>query len=152
MNFFRRSMLGYMKNPLIKRRGVEEFIDHSVFEMKPMMPAGRGWGLKELRRKSFDDLQKLWFVLMKERNMLLTTRNLMRMLQRRFLQPHRLFKVRRSMAGIRQVIKERHMSAYRAAKKQFNRNVKNGLYQWPLPEADAFLSKEAATPNDMNVE
>ena len=49
--------------------GLEEF-----FLNQQPGRTGRPWRCSELRLKSFDDLQKLWFVLLKERNMLMTYR------------------------------------------------------------------------------
>lgn len=59
--------------------------------------------------QSFDDLHKLWFVLYKERNLLLTHKQKLR----RTLRPviaadeHRYVKVKRSMAAIKHVLDER---------------------------------------------
>ena len=69
---------------------------------------GRPWRCSELRLKSFEDLQRLWFVLLKERNMLLTYRYESLTRQRRMPHSERLIKVRKSMAHIKAVLGERH--------------------------------------------
>lgn len=60
-----------------------------------------------MRLKSNEDLQKLWVVLMKERNMLHSTRMLHE--KRKTQMPHksRIAKVRKSMAMVKVVLGER---------------------------------------------
>jgi large subunit ribosomal protein L47 len=70
-------------------------------------PVGRSWSVKELRRKSYDDLHKLWYVLYKERNMLLTETNLARRHGYEMIQPERKRKVQKSMGAIKHVLGER---------------------------------------------
>lgn len=55
--------------------------------------AGRSWKASELRLKSWDDLQKLWYVLLKEKNMLMTQRQLLHSQNFRFPNPERIPKV-----------------------------------------------------------
>ena len=53
---FRRA---FVKTGIV-RRGLEDFLDKA----KPgeALYVGRAWAAAELRRKSFDDLHKLWWV------------------------------------------------------------------------------------------
>lgn len=87
--------------------GWDEFYD----KKKPneLVPTGRAWTVADLRRKGFDDLHKLWFVLYKERNLLLSERQKIRKNQRPILaaEENRYTKVKRSMAAIKFVLSER---------------------------------------------
>jgi large subunit ribosomal protein L47 len=100
-----------------------EHIRQKVFEdfMPPKEPVsvGRPWGMVELRGKSFDDLHKLWYVLLKERNALETERLLGMAKGVRMVNPQRRKKVRLSMARIKVTLGERtraHKAEVAAAK------------------------------------
>ncbi|CAI9762789.1 unnamed protein product [Fraxinus pennsylvanica] len=92
----------YKHNPL------EEFFDttRSPDDDKPVV-YGRSWKAPELRLKSWDDLNKLWYVLLKEKNMLMTQRQMLHAQNLRFPNPERIPKVRKSMCRIKQVLTER---------------------------------------------
>lgn len=97
----------------VPRRGLEEFYDAKHETNIPENPvAGRAWAASELRRKSFTDLHKLWFVLLKERNVLLTESTRARRFNMRIKSPMRKTYVRKSMGRIKQVLADRR-KAYR---------------------------------------
>ena len=69
--------------------------------------AGRAWEASELRLKSFDDLHALWFVCLKERNMLLSERLYYRQVGQAAPDGLRMGKVRTTMRLIKTVLGER---------------------------------------------
>ncbi|XP_067051921.1 large ribosomal subunit protein uL29m-like [Acropora muricata] len=91
--------------------GFEEFFPPGVLEKGEFAPesveTGRRWRAGELRAKSNEDLHKLWYVLLKERNMLLTLRHEAKRQGVPMPSPTRLHKVQKSMAAIKAVIGER---------------------------------------------
>lgn len=92
---------------------LDQFRDPVSREKRFAEPVGRSWTAKELRRKSFDDLQKLWIVLYKEKNMLTTEAELSRRSSEYFPQPDRRQKVKKSMGAIKQVLGERKRAGIR---------------------------------------
>jgi hypothetical protein len=96
-----RSLSSYSPSPL------DAFRDSVDRETRANQPVGRSWSVQELRRKSYDDLHKLWYVFYMERNMLMTEQQLSRRRQLILPQPQRLKKVQKSMGAIKQVLGER---------------------------------------------
>eukprot|EP00457_Paulinella_chromatophora_P012611 gb/GEZN01012833.1/.p1 GENE.gb/GEZN01012833.1/~~gb/GEZN01012833.1/.p1 ORF type:complete len:224 (-),score=27.38 gb/GEZN01012833.1/:327-998(-) len=82
--------------------GMEEF-----FTNQQVGSVGRSWRANELRLKSYEDLRKLWFVLLKERNMLYTYKEMCRSVGIIMQNPERFGKVAVSMARLKTVIRER---------------------------------------------
>lgn len=71
---------------------------------------GRAWKAKELRQKSFEDLHKLWYVLLKERNLLATQKheaNRLNIPSQVWSNQGRMKKCQKSMARIKCVLYER---------------------------------------------
>ncbi|KAG6831940.1 hypothetical protein H0H92_006541 [Tricholoma furcatifolium] len=81
---------------------------------------GRSWRASELRLKSFSDLHTLWYILLRERNLLATqkeeTRRMGVMDTASQISLTRLYHTRKSMARIKAVLNERRL-AYEGAVK-----------------------------------
>lgn len=75
------------------RHDLMEFFDDKKNWGETSIRTGRSWRLDELRIKSNSDLHKLWFVLLKERNMLLTMEAECKRLCELFANPERIDKV-----------------------------------------------------------
>ncbi|KAH9510353.1 39S ribosomal protein L47, mitochondrial [Bulinus truncatus] len=85
-----------------------EFFDRKEVWGESSVPSGRPYRLDELRVKSNQDLHKLWYVLLKERNMLLTMETEYNRNNELFPNPERITKVEESMENILEVVKERN--------------------------------------------
>lgn len=70
-------------------------------------PTGRDWKAADLRQKSWDDLHKLWFVLLMERNRLNSEKVAYKAKSQAMPDPYRITKVKKSMNRIKQVMSER---------------------------------------------
>ncbi|EQC36940.1 hypothetical protein SDRG_05765 [Saprolegnia diclina VS20] len=85
----------------------------SVLDGKPVKRVapvvGGDWKAWMLRNKSTEDLHKLWYVLLKERNALLTEQAECSSRNLAFPNPFRKSKVRKSMARIKLVLHERSL-------------------------------------------
>ncbi|KAL8529815.1 hypothetical protein ACS0TY_007030 [Phlomoides rotata] len=91
-----------------QRNPLEQFfeVERNLEDETPVV-YGRSWKASELRLKSWDDLHKLWYVLLKEKNMLMTQRQMLHAQNLRFTNPERIPKVRKSMCRIKHVLTER---------------------------------------------
>ncbi|XP_060098539.1 large ribosomal subunit protein uL29m [Heteronotia binoei] len=88
-------------------KGLEEFFDDPKHWGEIEIKSGDSWTVEQLRGKSSGDLHKLWYVLLKERNMLLTMEQEAKRQRLPMPSPERLEKVETSMERMDQVIKER---------------------------------------------
>ncbi|CAG0891451.1 unnamed protein product [Cyprideis torosa] len=90
-------------------QGLREFFDHPKnWGLQERIKHGRSWKLEELRIKSNADLHKLWYVLLKERNMLLTMEHRCKEEYETMFSPERLDKVEDSMENLEEVVRERN--------------------------------------------
>lgn len=90
------------------RLDLMQFFDDKKNWGQNEVKSGRSWSLDELRIKSNSDLHKLWFVLLKEKNMLLTMEDACNDRVELFPSPERLDKVKLSMEHLETVVRERN--------------------------------------------
>ncbi|XP_017335326.1 39S ribosomal protein L47, mitochondrial [Ictalurus punctatus] len=92
------------------RWGLEEFFDLPENWGETTVKSGSPWTVKQLRAKSNEDLHKLWYVLLKEKNMLHTIEQEAKRQCVQMPSPERIKKVERSMRRLDVVVREREDS------------------------------------------
>ncbi|XP_028127957.1 39S ribosomal protein L47, mitochondrial [Diabrotica virgifera virgifera] len=90
------------------KRDLMEFFDDKKNWGVDEVKCGRSWTKDELRLKSNEDLHKLWYVLLKERNMLMTMEQECNDKAKLFPTPERIDKVADSMENLESVVRERN--------------------------------------------
>lgn len=130
-------------------RDLMEFFDNKKNWNETNIRVGRAWKLDELRIKSNTDLHKLWYILLKERNMLFTMEKECNTEVRLFPNPERIDKVQESMNNIETVIKERNIAYYKLETGETGeRPVEDVVSLLGLPEK--YEKKEYPMPKFMN--
>ncbi|XP_047986027.1 39S ribosomal protein L47, mitochondrial [Leguminivora glycinivorella] len=126
-----------------------EFFDTKKNWKETNIKVGRAWKLDELRIKSNTDLHKLWYVLLKERNMLYTMEHACNEKVRLFPNPERIDKVQESMNNIETVVRERNVAYYQLETGETGeRPVTDVVNVFGLPEK--YEKKEYFIPQFMN--
>jgi len=90
------------------RRGLNEFFETEKNRGATKVWVGRSWRQDELRQKSNEDLHKLWYILLKERNMLLTMEHAYKEEYVAMPNQERIDKVEESMENLEEVVRERN--------------------------------------------
>ncbi|XP_067006209.1 large ribosomal subunit protein uL29m [Anabrus simplex] len=94
------------------KQNLMEFFDKSDNWGASEVKSGRAWKKEELRIKSNLDLHKLWYVLLKERNMLMTMEHEAKEQVKLFPNPERIDKVNLSMENLETVVRERNRAYF----------------------------------------
>ncbi|CAB4064032.1 MRPL47 [Lepeophtheirus salmonis] len=85
-----------------------QFLDEPKNWGQDRVVVGRSWTKDELRLKNNEDLHKLWYVFLKERNMLLSMEYEYKEEYERLPNPERIDKVDDSMENLEEVVRERN--------------------------------------------
>ncbi|KAJ2161579.1 54S ribosomal protein L4 mitochondrial [Coemansia sp. RSA 552] len=94
-------------------RGLDEFFENGARVPTKTDQTGRAWAASELRQKSWEELQQLWYMVLKERNVLASQKeecNRLGITAEYFSNVGRDVKCRKTMARIRTVLGERQIA------------------------------------------
>ncbi|CCW64564.1 unnamed protein product [Phytomonas sp. EM1] len=118
----------------VRETALYEFVDANLLHNKrPPVPGG-AWPIGSLRNKSLADLQKIWQLLVKELNMLSSSKEHYLRHQEALgamPAPSRLKMIEESMLNIKSVIKERDTEAVARATAIFKERLRDGVYRYP---------------------
>uniref|UniRef100_A0A8C6N034 Large ribosomal subunit protein uL29m n=1 Tax=Mus spicilegus TaxID=10103 RepID=A0A8C6N034_MUSSI len=116
----------------LSRKGLEEFVEDPKNWEEEKVKSGASWTCQQLRNKSNEDFLKLWYVLLKERNMFLTLEQEAKRQSLPMPNPEHLEKEREDALRLFQTCQEKpRPGAWR--RDIFGQNIWHKFKQWPIP-------------------
>lgn len=117
-------------------------------EQGKKVTTGRSWNIDELRLKSDEDLHKLWYVLLREKNLIASDNILKRKITGESGPQGQIGKVRVSMARLKTVLKERKLvrDAYRQHLEDEYVQAQRQEFEKQTKEAEEKEAKEPYVP------
>merc|ERR1711944_205035 len=131
------------------RSDIMEFFDKEDYWGASKIRVGRSWLKEELRLKSNEDLHKLWYILLKERNMLLTMEHAYNEAVEQMPNEERIDKVQESMENLEEVVRERNRAYFEletGGSGERERVIRQGPFGLPV----GYSMREHALPWKMN--
>lgn len=132
------------------KRDLMEFFDAKENWGENQVKCGRAWNKDELRIKSNKELHQLWFILLKEKNMLLTMEHECKDKMKLFPSPERIDKVEISMENLEAVVRERN-KAYHLLETGTTGERPGRLVPNPLGINYYYKAKEHSLPPHLNM-
>ena len=96
--------------------------------------AGKAWGPSLLRLKSTEDLHKLWYILLREKNIILSDSHLAKQHRMTIENRQKMLKVKQSMARLLTVVRERELEKEKYWNSLLEEYLKNHPAQETVPE------------------
>lgn len=154
MNFLRNSSIQFQRAlPIFrdnnKLQAFTDFYLKKTAEEKNMkVSQGRAWDANELRIKSSEDLHKLWYLLLKEKNAILSDNKLKKKIHGTQGPQGRMRKVRQTMAKIQTIISERKKicQEYRKSLEEEYIQKQRELYEQKILEEEKQKEFEPKVP------
>jgi len=134
-----------------ENKNLNQFFEDPKNLKENVIRVGRQWKKDELRLKSNEDLHKLWFVLLKERNMLMTMEQAYKEAVEKFPNPERLDKVEESMENLESVVRERNRAYFEletGESGERERIIRSG----PFGLDEGYVKQEHFLPRKYNIE
>lgn len=128
-----------------------QFFDKRENWGQKRIAVGRSWLKDELRMKSNEDLHKLWFVLLREKNSLLTMQEAYKDEFEFFPNEERIDKVEESMENLEEIVRERNRAYWEleiGESGERERQMREGLLGFPV----AYVEEEHHIPYEVNDE